>query len=108
MVSLSSFPTICVLSGLPNELNFPFLEHLRLRKIIYLAPEDPDDAFISFVKTQENLDVIYLGSTGRQKFNPLDEETVVTALDIILDPGNYPLYIMCQLGRHRTGRDERA
>lgn len=29
-------------SGLPNELNFPFLERLKLKKIIYLAPDDPD------------------------------------------------------------------
>jgi len=28
-------------SGQPNELNFPFLEKLRLKKIIYLAPDDP-------------------------------------------------------------------
>ena len=27
-------------SGMPNELNFPFLERLNLKKIIYLAPED--------------------------------------------------------------------
>jgi len=28
-------------SGMPNELNFPFLERLNLKKILYLAPEDP-------------------------------------------------------------------
>ena len=27
-------------SGQPNELNFPFLEKLRLRSIIQLQPED--------------------------------------------------------------------
>jgi len=30
-------------SGVPNELNFPFLEKLHLKKIIYLAPEDPSE-----------------------------------------------------------------
>ena len=30
-------------SGTPNELNFPFLEKLRLKKIIYLAPEEPSE-----------------------------------------------------------------
>jgi tyrosine-protein phosphatase OCA1 len=29
-------------SGQPNELNFPFLERLGLRTIIYLAPEEPN------------------------------------------------------------------
>ena len=28
-------------SGQPNELNFPFLERLRLKKILFLSPEDP-------------------------------------------------------------------
>tara|TARA_B100000524_G_scaffold51256_1_gene24150 strand:- start:1093 stop:1335 length:243 start_codon:yes stop_codon:yes gene_type:complete len=28
-------------SGQPNRLNFPFLERLSLRKIIYLAPDEP-------------------------------------------------------------------
>jgi tyrosine-protein phosphatase OCA1 len=30
-------------SGAPNELNFPFLEKLHLKKIIYLAPEEPSE-----------------------------------------------------------------
>lgn len=28
-------------SGEPNELNLPFLERLRLKTIIYLAPDEP-------------------------------------------------------------------
>jgi len=28
-------------SGQPNVLNFPFLEKLNLKTIIYLAPDDP-------------------------------------------------------------------
>jgi protein-tyrosine phosphatase family protein len=31
-------------SGHPSELNFPFLESLALRQIIYLAPDDPSPA----------------------------------------------------------------
>ncbi len=31
-------------SGLPNELNFPFLERLGLKKIIYLSVDPPDEA----------------------------------------------------------------
>lgn len=28
-------------SGQPNELNFPFMERLQLKKIIFLASEEP-------------------------------------------------------------------
>jgi len=31
-------------SGHPNELNFPFLEKLKLKTIIYLAPEEMSEA----------------------------------------------------------------
>lgn len=32
------------------------------------------------------------------------QDTVVSALKLILDPNNYPLSVMCNLGRHRSGR----
>lgn len=31
-------------SALPNEINYPFLERLRLKTIIYLYPDDDIDA----------------------------------------------------------------
>lgn len=29
-------------SGQPNELNFPFLEKLKLRSVVWLATEEPN------------------------------------------------------------------
>jgi tyrosine-protein phosphatase OCA1 len=29
-------------SGLLNELNFPFIERLKLKSIVYLEPDEPD------------------------------------------------------------------
>ena len=39
-------------SGQPGELNFPFLEKLKLKKILYLSNEDPPSAFLNFVTEQ--------------------------------------------------------
>ena len=94
-------------SGEPNELNFPFIERLKLRTILYLAPEEPSIQFQSFIEEQE-IQLVYLGgSTGlenrRKGWNPLSEETVLEALKLILDRSYYPLYITCHLGRDRTG-----
>ena len=36
-------------SGQPNELNFPFLEKLGLKTVIWLAPDEPSDAFQNFL-----------------------------------------------------------
>eukprot|EP01119_Soliformovum_irregulare_P018209 TRINITY_DN5535_c0_g1_i1.p1 TRINITY_DN5535_c0_g1~~TRINITY_DN5535_c0_g1_i1.p1 ORF type:complete len:165 (-),score=18.97 TRINITY_DN5535_c0_g1_i1:13-507(-) len=91
-------------SGVPNELNFPFLEKLKLKKIIYLAPEDPTEHLELFVDDQD-IQLINLGNSDAHQnpWTPISEETVISALKIILDPNNYPLHIMCGLGRHRTG-----
>jgi len=90
-------------SGQPNELNFPFMEKLGLKKIIYLAPDDPAARFMHFVEDQ-GIDFVHLGQHGRKTpWKPVSEEVVITALDIIMDPDNYPLHIMDHLGRHRSG-----
>ncbi|KAN0055474.1 hypothetical protein ACTA71_008586 [Dictyostelium dimigraforme] len=90
-------------SGQPNELNFPFLEKLQIKKIIFLAPDDPTQQFQNFVEDQD-IDLIHLGmDTHQNPWNPISEEIVISALKIILNPDNYPLHIMCNLGRHRTG-----
>ncbi|KXS18342.1 protein-tyrosine phosphatase [Gonapodya prolifera JEL478] len=90
-------------SGQPNELNFPFLERLGLKTIIYLAPEDPNQTFLNFVDDQD-IQMHHLGTTtSTNAWDPISEEVVLEALDIILDPKNYPVMVMCNLGRHRTG-----
>lgn len=38
-------------------------------------------------------------------WDPITEEAVLQALDLILNPTNYPMMIMCNLGRHRTGKN---
>ncbi len=38
----------------------------------------------------------------------MSEDVVVQALGLILDRENYPLMVMCNLGRHRTGPPARA
>lgn len=91
-------------SGVPNELNFPFLEKLHLKKIIYLASEDSTEHLQLFVDDQD-IQLIHLGASDAHlnPWTPISEETVISALKLILDPNNYPLLIMCGLGRHRTG-----
>jgi tyrosine-protein phosphatase OCA1 len=52
----------------------------------------------------QDIELIPLGmDTHQNPWNPISEEIVISALKHILDPKNYPLHIMCGLGRHRTG-----
>ncbi|KDE09359.1 hypothetical protein MVLG_00673 [Microbotryum lychnidis-dioicae p1A1 Lamole] len=89
-------------SGQPLELNFPFLEKLALKSIIWLAPEDPNPRFLTFLDDQ-GIKLYHLGVENAVNYDPITEEVVLQALDLVLNPANAPLMIMCNLGRHRTG-----
>ncbi|KAJ3339189.1 tyrosine-protein phosphatase required for protection against superoxide stress (By similarity), partial [Kappamyces sp. JEL0680] len=95
----------------PNELNFPFLETLGLKKILFLAPEDPSQRysrsaharFLNFVDDQD-IELHHLGYNQiANAWDPISEEVVLEALELILNPKHYPLMVMCNQGRHRTG-----
>ncbi|KAI7862537.1 putative tyrosine phosphatase family protein [Spinellus fusiger] len=90
-------------SGQPNELNFPFLEKLGLKTIAWLAPEEPSQRFLDFIDDQE-IQFHHLGVVSAvNAWDPITEESVLEALELILNPRTYPMIIMCNLGRHRTG-----
>ncbi|ORX60564.1 putative tyrosine phosphatase family protein [Hesseltinella vesiculosa] len=90
-------------SGQPNELNFPFLEKLGLHTIVWLAPEEPNQRFLDFIDDQE-IQLHQLGAiSSMNAWDPITEESVLEALELVLNPENYPMMIMCNLGRHRTG-----
>eukprot|EP01006_Ploeotia_vitrea_P026767 TRINITY_DN59717_c0_g1_i1.p1 TRINITY_DN59717_c0_g1~~TRINITY_DN59717_c0_g1_i1.p1 ORF type:complete len:194 (+),score=78.81 TRINITY_DN59717_c0_g1_i1:41-622(+) len=90
-------------SGLPTELNYPFLETLRLRTIVYLAPEEPPEHLAHFA-ADEDVRLMHLGaSSAKSPWKPVSEDLVLAALDVLTDSRRYPLLVCCHLGRHRTG-----
>lgn len=40
---------------------------------------------------------------GGAPWDPISEEVVLEALSLLLDVRNYPVMVMCTMGRHRTG-----
>ena len=90
-------------SGQPSELHFPFLEKKKLKRIIWLAPEEPSTTMLNFVEDQDIELIMLERESQRNPWDPLSEETVLSALHLILEPRGYPLMVMCSLGRHRTG-----
>ena len=54
----------------------------------------------------EIIDKIELNFENNEVVNTeTTEEVVQEASELILTPQNYPMIVMCNLGRHRTGRD---
>ena len=91
-------------SAQPTELNFPFLEKLQLRSVIYLAPDELPAPLLTWLDDQR-IRLIHLGEDvgKRSPWKPVSEQTVLEALHVLLEPASYPLLVMCNLGRHRTG-----
>ncbi|KAG5175830.1 protein-tyrosine phosphatase [Tribonema minus] len=98
-------------SGLPTEINYPFLERLKLKTIIYLFPDEDIDAQLeSFLEDQE-VKLVCLGEQDEsaqlanksRNNHMIAEETVIEALSYLVDTTHYPLLVMCGTGKHRTG-----
>ncbi|KDN52077.1 putative tyrosine phosphatase family protein [Tilletiaria anomala UBC 951] len=90
-------------SGQPDQINFPFLEKLSLKSVIFLAPEEPDPAFADFC-LQQGITLHHLGVLyATNAWDPITEEVVLQALNLLVQPSTYPVVVMCNLGRHRTG-----
>lgn len=57
---------------------------------------------LNFLDDQE-IRLHHLGVENSLNYDPITEEIVLAALDIIINPASCPLIVMCNLGRHRTG-----
>lgn len=90
--------------AIPNQLNFPFLEQLGLRTIINLSPEDVPGVVATWMD-DANVQCFQLGKTtpAQAPWKPASEDVILAGLHVLLEPANYPIGIMCTLGRHHTG-----
>ncbi|GAB5353536.1 hypothetical protein AAMO2058_000044000 [Amorphochlora amoebiformis] len=96
-------------SSVPKLVNFPFLDTLQLRTIIYLSQDEPPNNLIGFCEEQK-IDYIQpkaildsVRNHSQTKLSTLPEEAVIQSLDMMLDSRHYPVLVCCRLGRHKTG-----
>ncbi|CAM9161394.1 unnamed protein product [Chrysoparadoxa australica] len=114
----------------PCEINFPFLERLKLKTLIYLFPDVESDVQLESFLEDEGIQLICLGEegegSGATKFRQLmhsvmqhvthdlamycshqahmiAEETVLKAMSYIVNTSYYPILVTCSTGKHRTG-----
>jgi tyrosine-protein phosphatase OCA1 len=92
-------------SALPNELNFTFLETLRLTTLIVLSNEHVDEVLIDFL-SKHNINLVCIESsinTSSRGLFPVSEETVVGALNVLKDRANLPALLTCSSGKNISG-----
>ncbi|RKO93618.1 protein-tyrosine phosphatase, partial [Blyttiomyces helicus] len=90
-------------AGYPNKKNFPFLQKLGLKSIMYLCEDDYSDENSSFLKAN-NIDIFLVKISGnKEPFGEIDQGQIAGALVKVLDQRNHPILIHCNKGAHRIG-----
>ncbi|KAG0273790.1 hypothetical protein BGZ95_010394 [Linnemannia exigua] len=86
----------------PKQRNLRYLKRLKLKTILSLVPDEPDEIFQEFCREQ-GIQPIHL-SVDKVKDNvPLTYNRAVEAVQIVIDPENLPIYIHCLDGAVVTG-----
>ncbi|KAJ4793808.1 Phosphotyrosine protein phosphatases superfamily protein [Rhynchospora pubera] len=86
-------------SGFPEPSNFPFLQTLKLRSIIYLCPEPYPQANVEFLKSNGIKLFQFAIEGSKEPFVKIPEDTIREALKVLLDDRNHPLLIHCRRGK---------
>ncbi|KAJ5074511.1 protein oca4 [Anaeramoeba ignava] len=88
-----------------HDINFSFLQTLKLKTVIQLSPELPTKSLLVFYE-ENGINFIHLGF---RKWNveitwkPMSEEIIKEALEIVLNVEKHPILITCTSGIHQTG-----
>lgn len=92
-------------SGHPIELNYPFLETLNLRTIVYVGDRSEDDN-TQYREWAENhrINFVHIKMPSvKEPFILNDPVPVQECLGYLLDQERYPLLVHSNKGKHRVG-----
>eukprot|EP01062_Namystynia_karyoxenos_P024087 TRINITY_DN19351_c0_g1_i1.p1 TRINITY_DN19351_c0_g1~~TRINITY_DN19351_c0_g1_i1.p1 ORF type:complete len:192 (+),score=63.83 TRINITY_DN19351_c0_g1_i1:93-668(+) len=90
-------------SGEPSDINFPFLETLKLKTCILLGSEEPRPSWAAWL-CAHGVDVRKAGERVPDSSPlPLTEELCIELLQVLLDRERHPILVCDGSGRHRTG-----
>ncbi|KAL0638583.1 tyrosine-protein phosphatase required for protection against superoxide stress (By similarity) [Maublancomyces gigas] len=90
-------------SGQPTGINLSFLSELKLKAIVWLAVEEPNEALLGWVDDRD-IKLYHLGlQEGGAPWDAITVESITDALEHIINPENFPILVCCAMGRHRTG-----
>ncbi|KAI7821937.1 tyrosine phosphatase family-domain-containing protein [Gamsiella multidivaricata] len=86
----------------PKQRNLRYLKRLKLRTILSLIPDEPDEVFQKFC-TKQGIRSIHLPVDKVKDNVPLTYNRAVEAVQVIIDQENLPIYIHCLDGASVTG-----
>jgi tyrosine-protein phosphatase SIW14 len=90
-------------SAFPQDRNLDFLDALGVKTLLCFVDTDPSDGYSAFIRTNGVKRVRIDISPNKEGRVMTSSDSICEALLVVLDATNYPLYIHCNRGRHRTG-----
>lgn len=92
-------------SGHPLEINYPFLERLHVKTVIYLGDRSAEDnqAYREWMASH-NIKFVQLHVENvKEPFVQNNEKAITEGLEILLDVRNFPVLVHSNKGKHRVG-----
>ena len=92
-------------SGHPLEINYPFLENLNLRTIVYMGDrkESDNEGYKAWANGQGINWIHFYEKSAKEPFTENDRGVIKKTLEIILDVRNLPVLVHSNKGKHRVG-----
>jgi len=84
-------------SDVPEIENFEYIKSLELKTFLYLAQEILTKAHYTFFSANK-IKFIPLGNQIELRKTHLNQFLIKEALEILLDPSNYPIMVACTYG----------
>ncbi|KAJ8104151.1 tyrosine phosphatase family-domain-containing protein [Lipomyces tetrasporus] len=90
-------------SGHPLPINFPFLEKLKLKTIIYLGEHDLRKINVEWA-ARNGIKIFHFQMENcKLPFVENDPEAIAAALQVVVDARNFPILMHSNKGKHRVG-----
>ncbi|KAI6871025.1 hypothetical protein KC343_g10002 [Hortaea werneckii] len=96
-------PGVLFRSAFPQDRNLEFLEGLNIRTILSFVATEPSEHYTSWLRTSAITRVRIDIAPNKDGHVHTTWDSLCEALLLVLDSANYPLYLHCNQGRHRTG-----
>lgn len=90
-------------SAFPQDRNLDFLDALGVKTLLCFVDTDPSEGYLEFIRTNGATRLRIDISPNKEGKVKTSVDSICEALLVVLDAANYPLYIHCNQGRHRTG-----
>ncbi|RMY03614.1 hypothetical protein D0867_10632 [Hortaea werneckii] len=96
-------PGVLFRSAFPQDRNLEFLEGLNIRTILSFVATEPSEHYTTWLRTAAITRVRIDIAPNKDGHVHTTWDSLCEALLLVLDSANYPLYLHCNQGRHRTG-----